>query len=205
MPLELPPPVEEPPVEEPMEPVVGEMGEGQAVDLLPVVEAATRSRKRMNIDQLSSSISNVLKGNTWKLGNADQFEALAGTLGKPNYLDLTNEDLEPTALFQKFLDDAARSACAAAAAQDTGVLVEDRALLRHVSATDTLATAPEKVMQNLKELLLVFHGKDVADGDPLLAPFQWLYTASEKVAGDPVVAWQTVCVGLIVHPDFYTY
>ncbi|MEZ4467376.1 MAG: hypothetical protein R3F43_23755 [bacterium] len=42
----------------------------------------------------------------------DLFEELAATLGRPDYVQVTTEDLDPSALFLKFLDDAARSVCA---------------------------------------------------------------------------------------------
>jgi hypothetical protein len=38
-----------------------------------------------------------------------------------------------------------------------------------------------------------------------MRPRRWLYDSRLHVTRDPVVAWKTVCVGLISHPDFYTY
>jgi hypothetical protein len=78
-------------------------------------------------------------------------------------------------------------------------------LFRHARKTLGYAADPAAIDKNLSYLLLRFHGSKVAPDAPALEPWRWLFRSAEHVSGDPVVAWRTVCVGLIVHPAFYTY
>lgn len=177
------------------------------VGLLPAPEddgPLTRVRRRVDLDQLDALIRKVSGGLTWDVGGKNQLVELAATLGKPDYLDQTTEDLDPSALFMKFLGDASRSVCAAAIKRDLQVVAADRALMRTVAPTDTWATAHELVEANLQELLLRFHGRAVAVDAPELEHWRWLYQAAELKLGASG-AWQAVCVGLMTHPDFYSY
>lgn len=189
-------------------PVAGGLGEGTPAELLPAepeVAPPTRARRRMDIDQLEASILRVTGGIGWTEGNKNQFEELARTLGKPNFVDLTSEDLEPSALFQKFLDDAARSVCGELVEADLAAPAAERQLMKHAGPDVTWKGAPNAVIENLRYLLLRYHGRSVASDAPELEPWRWLYEAAEHVAKDPSTGWRTVCVGLIVHPRFYTY
>jgi hypothetical protein len=192
----------------PADPVLGSLGEGVSANLapsVPVVEPPSRVRRRMDIDQLSASILRVTGGLEWKVGNNEQFTVLATTLGKPDFVELTQEDLEPSALFQKFLDDAARSVCFELVEQELLKAADERVLLKHVGPEDTLAEMPEAVLQNLQYLLLRYHGRNLSPDSQQLEHWRWLYETAEAVSGAPLMAWRTVCVGLIVHPHFYTY
>ena len=57
--------------------------------------------------------------------------------------------------------------------------------------------------------MLRFHGFDVSDGDPRLAPFQAILDGA--VPGTPPAneleasRWEAVCIGLTTHLDFLTY
>lgn len=167
-----------------------------SIEQVATVEAAPlaygRDKKRMNIDQVSASIQRVT-GQSWQEmdesgAQVQLFEALSGSLGKPDYLAATEEDLAPGLLFQKFLDDAARSTCIAAAQADAS------------SASPHLMLFDEPE-DNMRALILRFHGHDWPAGDARLAPWMDLHA----VASTPERALALVCVGLITHPDFYTY
>ena len=92
-------------------PVEVEYSEQTAVSLAPVRDDAPvikpRPRRRMNVDQLSRAMTQVSGGIEWieRVGRNDVnlFENLASTLGKPDYRERTDEELDPTVLFQKFL------------------------------------------------------------------------------------------------------
>ena len=167
-----------------------------SIDQVATVESAPlaygRDKKRMNIDQVSASIERVT-GQSWQEldesgAQVQLFDALSGSLGKPDYLAATEEDLVPGLLFQKFLDDAARSTCIAAAASDT-------------SGQARFLTLMDDPQDNMRMLILSFHGHSWPEGDPRLDPWMELYS----VASTPERGWALVCVGLITHPDFYTY
>lgn len=198
-------------------------GEPTAIDLLPPVQVDFRPRRRMNIDQLSDAMKRVSGGIGWTNERGeDLFEALGATLGKPDYIQRTVEELEPTVLFQKFVDDAARDVCSrmlradlaswereqaiasGEAEADPADPVPGRILLRHVGPEDTIADAPDAVDQNLRHLLAWFHNREVTD-DASLSHLKWLVESAAFVTGEPTQSWLGVCGVLFTHPDFYTY
>jgi hypothetical protein len=165
-------------------------------DLLP--DGATgngiRPRRRMDLDQLSAAISRVTDGLGWIRwwDGRDYYDVYAQTLGQPNYTDLTAEDLSPSLLFQKFLDDGSRQVC-------------DQLVAREVAGGEKILTANPDVRENLSALLLRFHGRVVPADSRQIDPWQRVYDTSTATTGDPMTGWRAVCVGLFVHPDFYSY
>ena len=196
-----------------------EQNVGLALDANDERRVIPRPLRRMNIDQLQNAISRVSNGMGWteRLNGRDVnlFQELASTLGKPDYAFATEEDLEATVLFQKFLDDAARSVCNkmlladldAIEAQTNGDAVDhDPLLLVHVSPEDSMDTSEDAVNANLQTLLKRFHGRVVVDSDaPMMHHWQWLYRTGTFVTQSPAEAWLGVCVGLFTHPHFYMY
>ncbi len=165
-------------------------------------QAPARARRRMNIDQLDAAFRRTSGGIGWTetRGNREVnlFEELSATLGKPDYIQITNESLEPSALFQKFLDDAARQVCAR-------MIEADQAR----GATPILLPVADEagemdVDRHLQGLLLRFHNRDLSLDSPDLMHWRWLYDTSTFV-GDEVTAWQAICATLFTHPDFYSY
>ncbi len=138
-------------------------------------------------------------------GGVDAFTALASTLGKPDYLDRTEEDLWPSSLFHKFLDDAARDVCTRLMERELVTAPDERTFLVHVGPEDTLELAEAGVEANLRLLLLRFHGKRLGADAPVLVHWRWLFETVAFATGDPVEAWAAVCIGLITHTDFYSY
>ena len=200
-------PEEEPlPVPSPaVEPVAVGLTEGLPGNLVPPPQPGERDRRRMDIDQLDAAIQQVTGGLYWRVGTTNQFQALSATLGKPDFIDATSEDLAPSLLFQKFLGDAAASVCTELAVVDPGRAERDRTLLLHAGPTDTLESNPDAIEANLVHLLLRYHGRRLEPGDEQLNAWRWLFESSSHLNNDPVASWRAVCVGLISHPDFYTY
>lgn len=167
---------------------------------------AARARQRVDIDQLSASLSRVTGGVGWEDANGeDQFELLASTLGKPDFATNTIEEMAPALLFQKFLDDAARSACVELMTRELIAAPADRVFFVHLAPDEALDAAGPAVDENLAYLLLRFHGTRVDPGAPPLEPWRWLLETTALGTDDVVAAWRNVCVTLITHPDFYTY
>ena len=187
------------------------IGEGTAVDL--VAESTTlppaRPRRRMNLDQLNVALRQASGGFGWtrQQGNVevDLFESLAATLGKPDYLQITIEDLEPSALFQKFLDDAARSVCARMLEHDLETArPEARVLLRHVRPTAE-QDDPEAIDLNIRWLLSRIHTRRVPADSAALVGWRWQFEGLRFSGATSDQAWNAMCVALFTHPDFYTY
>lgn len=203
-----------------MAPLVGEkapdqgaVGEGKKVPLLPDPEYPTRQRKRMNIDQLDAALQGATGGLTWTVAGKNQFAALSTTLGKPDFLDMVIEDLAPSTLFQKFLQDAALNVCEALIAKDAKAKPADRVYFVHADPTATPGADAAAVDKNLRYLLLRWHGRQLPQGAPQLENWRFLLAGAQKAAAasakKPAEAaqqgWQALCVGLATHPSFYTY
>lgn len=170
-----------------------------------------RSLRRMDIDQLKASIEQVTGGIGWSElqpdadpADVDLFRALSLTLGKPDYLDVTTEDLVPGLLFQKFLDDAAKSACQKLIVREQAQAAGGRVFVRHTEFDATLASDPAGFDLTIRGALLRFHGRAHPEGDPRLGPWLDLQDRVSQIAG-PAEGWRAVCVALITHPDFYSY
>ena len=177
-----------------------------------------RPRKRLNIDQLRASMLQVSGGIDWTEGSGNRirylFEDLALTLGRPDFAESTDEDLEPTLLFQKFLGDAARNICLkmidadinAHRAIEAGEPTEwTPRLLVHVGPNDTLSSSPDRVRANMQMLLQSFHGRRLSVDAPGLVHWHWLFESASFVTEQPAAAWAASCVALFTHPDFYLY
>jgi len=196
------------PTAEPMadpQPVdLAKQGEGDLSGAPPSPETPWANRRRMDIDQLDASMTTVT-GLVWEDSSGrNQFETLASTLGKPDYIEATQEDLTVSMLFQKFLGDAARDICVRRAEGEASGSLEPL-LMSFVEPTMTTESNPDEVDMNVQELLLRFHGQSVELGDERLDPWRWLFTSTVHVTDDPVRGWRAVCIGLLTHPDFYSY
>ena len=167
-----------------------------------------RVRRRMDVDQLEQAFFDVT-GLRWIAVRDDvevnRFVELAATLGKPDYLQNTHEEFEPTVMFQRFLDDAARSVCLRLMELERDRPAAERVFMVHAGPTDMFAAQEAAVRRNLQMLMLKFHGVLLAADAERLEPWVRLYAGVEQDTGSPVNAWRTVCTTLITHPDFYTY
>lgn len=173
----------------------------------PEPEPGVRNRRRMDLDQLALAIHTVT-GQHW-MSNADgsgqkMFEVLSLTLGKPDFLQSTQEDLNPTLLFSKFLDDAARDVCYRAVEQETQMAPADRRVLAKVNLEQPL-TDRAAVNDNLSHLLLTFHGVRAEPGDVRVTNWRWLLDNTEAPDAAPLTPWVNVCTALLTHPDFYSF
>jgi len=187
----------------------GTVGEGDHIDL---GTAPYRARRRMDVDQLEASLERVTGGVQWVRGTTNQWDRFRDTLGVPDFESSTSEDTSPSLLFLKFLDDAARFTCDQLVRRETGDEAQG-VLFLEVDPEDAEASEAD-VRANLSALLLRYHGRRVdADADEL-APWVRLYERTlvgvpgedgELPDPSPARAWESVCVGLVNHPDFYTY
>ncbi|MCB9663462.1 MAG: hypothetical protein H6732_05100 [Alphaproteobacteria bacterium] len=165
-----------------------------------------RPRKRMDIDQLAASLERVT-GERWEEGSGDDtvqlFQRLAGSLGKPDYLSSTEEDLSPGLLFQKFLDDAATATCGRMVGRE--LEATRRHFLDGLPASGDPAADPAATDAVVRRALLAFHGRRTVEGDEAAEPWLWLVREVHAQTGSATKAWRTLCVGLVTHPDFGTY
>jgi len=191
-----------------LEEVPTEFGGETQVDL---GTGPARALRRMDVDQLDESIF-VATGLRWELSGTNQFVRFRSTLGVPNYTTSTQEDVDISPLFLKFVDDAARSVCTRLLDQETAMGAMSPVFLVHADAASRLPADQDEVNQNLAMLLARFHGRVIELGSDQLTPWRGLWSSSLALTRDAMTgaedgetAWRTVCVALIDHPDFYTY
>lgn len=166
-----------------------------------------RGRRRMDVDQLDAAMRRATGGLGWDdSGGNPQFARFAATLGVPDYVGTTTEDLEVSALFLKFLDDAARSTCDRLIAREERAMPAERVFLVHAEIDASLPGDAAEIDENLAYLLLRFHGRRVDPGAEELEPWRELFASARAASPDePSAAWRTTCVALFDHPDFYLY
>ena len=169
-------------------------GEAAAAAPLWAPEPKTRVRKRLNVDQLGAALWAATDGLKWAQDDDDDLLAtLSLTLGKPDYVEVTTENLDSNVLFMKFLEDAAGSVCRQ--------MVE-----RDVAENTNLLIAQEgEDATHMLRLLSKFHSRDLTTTHPDVKQWQWLFDSALTISQDAHSAWHTVCVALIRHPDFYSY
>jgi hypothetical protein len=176
--------------------------------------AVSRTPRRLSVDQLIASIDVVANKDpstptvTW---NQDK-DTIKRTLGKPDYILITDEDLSPSTLYMKFMDDLAHDVCNKMIAQPAASQV----LMANVTKTDTLVNNPAKVKQNLRDLYLRFFGRKVQPTDettiaPMLKVFDQVVQVEANDSTLPssstpaTEGWRAVCVASFTSPDFHLY
>ena len=183
-------------------PVAPTVDPGAEVDLAPPVEPPVpqmRARRRMNLDQLDAAFRRTSAGIGWTetRGNneVNLFVELSATLGKPDFVQITTEDLDPSALFNKFLGDASRSICAKMVSRDENT--PGPGLLIPARNGDSDA--------HLRALVLRFHNRDLGPESADLAQWRFLVDSLEFLDRPTAERWGAVCIALFTHPDFYSF
>jgi len=166
----------------------------------------TKRIRRLTADQFFASLR-IATGQQW-----DDEEQFAATLGRPDFGEVTVEGREMSVGFAKLAGDAARQTCRRAVEQDRNTAdAESRSILRHIASTDQLDPFDASVGENLRYLVLRFHGVHaVADDDRRLQPWitllqDGLSATDEGRFAEAEDRWIAVCTGLVLHPDFLTY
>ena len=88
---------------------------------------------------------------------------------------------------------------------DWGRPAGERSLFIHATPDHTWAENPDSISENLVALLERYHSHSLPADSPQLENWKWLYQSAELVGGGTERAWEVVCVGLLQHPDFYSY
>ena len=187
------------------------------IDLPPVSAFASRMTIGMLEKSLPVVAGNDVNGNpiNWTVtqqGNQVvgwEYGAFGGTLGRPDYIKVTAESMEPDMLYLKFMGDMATQVCQkiVEADKEKGSDAE-RVLTPFISIENP--KEPTVVDENLAYLKLRFHGVKVASGDnEALTPLRDLYLGGASGPGSDleqaIAGWKSVCVGLLLSPEFHVY
>ena len=166
----------------------------------------TKRIRRLTADQFFASLE-IATGQRW-----DDQEQFAATLGRPDFAEVTVEGREMSVGFAKLAGDAARETCRRAVEQDRNTAdAAARTILRRIGSTEQLDPFDANVGDNLRYLVLRFHGVYATDdADRRLQPWfillqNGLSATDEGRFAEAEDRWVAVCTGLALHPDFLTY
>ena len=168
--------------------------------LSPAEEGAEGQRaRRLTVDQLRQSIPALFGGLTWRVdtpdGNVEGLTALSRTLGEADYIQTTEPNTEPSALFAKFMDDLAANVCQQAIERDA-----------RGGGEALVVQHPEDPAENLRFLRLKLHGIYVpAESTEGLQDYSRLYDEILASTADANQAWWGVCIAFITAPEFMAY
>lgn len=157
---------------------------------LPALKVSSRGPRRMSVDQLEKSLDAI--GNV-PVGTVKLPVDLAFTLGRPDFRRVTEESLDPSPLFMKFMVDLSVFFCDAMGDAEATRPVADRLFTRSVS-----------IDENLKFLLLRFTSIEGPEGDAYLPRLRKAYdagTQSTKTYG----GYRAACMALFNSPEFLLY
>ncbi len=176
----------------------------------PAAQGPSRAVHRMTVEQLMASIPIVTGGLAWEedfgAGPQNMLEQLAPTLGAPDYVLVTEENLEPSMIIAKFMADASNRVCAKWVQRDRAADPGERTLITH---DDWSSLDQADVKTSLRRLMLRFFSRYVSeDDDAAVAPLYGLFVAASSGAPAGKAAddgWLAVCMGLMNDPEFVLY
>ena len=182
------------------EPPVLENNELGEAELYPEEEASYRNKKRMRIEHIKDSMVLVSGGVDWVVGNTDMWENYSATLGVPDFQSRVLEDRSVSVMFQKFLEDAATHTCEEWIAQE--VSGTERLFFSQIEPGELDAN---KIRLTMVALRRQIHGRSCLPNAPMIDALIDLHFTVFQRTESVERAWNTVCVGLFTHPDFYMY
>lgn len=163
----------------------------------PAAATCTARPRRLSVAQVEKSIAALFGGIVWRpspTSKTNYFKTYASTLGKADYITITEESYEPSMLFMKYMDDMAGYVCRQAVARDA---------TEPDWASRLVVPFPDDVDLNLRFLRLKFHSVYVDESDPkAIAPYRKLYEDVLAATSDMKKAWEAVCVAMVTAPEF---
>lgn len=194
----------------PAEVVDTEVQDGIVVSLEPTPWnplAFARTRKRMDVDQLSRAFAQFNGHLGWHTnGGKDRWREQWASLGGPNFLTRVNEDLRPSVLFTKVIRDAAIEVCVPLVDLEVSNNAPPLAQRHLVYLEDSLQMPSDQAdfRSALSWLLKRAHGVLLPNNDPEID--LWLNLLIEVSQRDTVAeGWRAVCVATLIHPRFWSY
>ena len=173
------------------------VGEGE---ILPEEEDPYRNKKRMSVSQIRTTMLQVSGGISWIEQNKERWEHYSATLGVPDYQQRIREERTPSVMFQKFLNDAALHTCAEWIRLE--IESDQRLFFAEIEPDEY---DPVKIRENLVYLRHRIQGRKLDPNHPMVDDLVELHQLVMLRSEELENAWNTVCVGLFTHPDFFMY
>lgn len=155
------------------------------------LDVLSRGPRRMSVDQLARSIE-AFGG--LAPGSVVIPRDLALALGQPDYLQTTEENLEPTPLFMKFMMDLGALICADLATGDAARPRDERVFTRYSDLQD-----------NLRHAVLVTTGIEGDDATAYVERLRRVYDVGRQGARGDISGYEAVCIALITSAEFLLY
>lgn len=182
--------------EAPVAPEPQAVGQTQATDLpadhpsMTQLQTLSRGPRRMSVDQLERSLNRIANV---ELGSVKLPADLAVTLGKPDFIRATEESLEPSPLFMKFMVDLGGIFCTNLGESDALRPEQDRVYTRYPERDD-----------NLAYMLVRFTGIEGEAAAPYLSRLAQVYEAA-SASPRPLAGYEAACLALFTSPEFLLY
>jgi hypothetical protein len=157
------------------------------------LQVASRGPRRLSVEEIERTWESIAG---LPPGEVQIPENLARSLGDPDWLSVTEPNLEPSPLFMKFMVDLGAILCSQLLRGDRQRPPEARVLLRH----------PRDVDANLRQLILRFWAVDARSPDhPDVARLRAVYETARRGATGDQGGWLAVCIALSTSPEFLLY
>ena len=160
------------------------------VDIRPA-----RQLKRMTIPQVRDSMLRIT-GQPWGSETSSNWDDYAETLGVADYQLRVQSDRSPSVMFQKFLDDAAIETCLHWVNDPEGTFFR---------AGDMRELSRDNIRNLIVDLRWQVQGKSREPVAPIVDDYEILFNTAHQRTQELSLAWQTVCIALFTHPDFFMY
>ncbi|MEQ9501454.1 MAG: hypothetical protein RIT81_31580 [Deltaproteobacteria bacterium] len=160
------------------------------------LEVASRGPRRLSVEQLERTLEHIAD---LPAGSIEIPENLALTMGKPDFLRVTEESLDPSPLYMKFIIDLGGFYCTGIADADLNAQTprpEDQRLMNRY---------PASVDDGLEHMLLMFTGIEGEDAAPYVVRLRRAYDAGAASALGARGGWEAACLALFTSPEFLLY
>lgn len=151
----------------------------------------SRGPRRLSVDQIERSIETI---GALPAGSVVIPPSLAQTLGEPDYFRVTEEGLEPTPLFMKFMMDLAGFICFGLSDLDPDRPTEERVLTRY-----------SDIDENIRYILLRFTGIEGEAADEYVPRLRASYETGLGSSTRANGGWEAVCFSVFTSPEFLLY
>jgi hypothetical protein len=155
------------------------------------LDVLSRGPRRMSVDQIERSVEKI---GDLPAGTVVLDQSLALALGRPDYLRVTEESLEPSPLFMKFMMDLSGYICTALSDYDPMRPQEARVLTRF--------NTPD---ENIRYMLLRFTGIEGPEAEPYVVRLKEVYDTGLLGARAEKGGGEAVCMALFTSPEFLIY
>lgn len=155
------------------------------------LDVSSRAPRRMSVEQLERSLEVIGR---FPEGDIVIPADLAFTLGRPDYLRVTDESVEPSPLFMKFMVDLGGFFCGAIAQVEEVRPVDDRVFTRFASLDENLAS-----------MLVTFTGIDGSDAEPYVTRLRRVFEAGRAGPRGDLSGYEAACLALFTSPEFLLY